>query len=102
MNTSNQVECCVCYEKENFLGCINCYTCSDGIICIECVESMTNTDLKLKCPCCRSDINHYNINTIFSRFLDDLTRKTIVNPLYERLYNHYKLTETYELYQWCY
>ena len=101
MNTSNEVECCVCYEKENFLGCINCYTCRDGIICIECVEAM-NADFDLKCPCCRSDINHYNIHAIVSEFLHNLTLNPIANPLYERLYNNYKHTETYELYQCCY
>ena len=103
MDFSNKkVNCCVCYEEENFLGCINCYTCKDGILCIDCVESITDRDFILKCPCCRSDINHYNVNTIMSMFLDDLTHKPITKSLYKRLYNNYRLTDTYELYQCCY
>ena len=103
MEQSNKkVQCCVCLEQENFLGCVNCNTCKDGIICIECVEGITDRDFLLKCPCCRTPINHYNVNTIMSMFLDDLTRKITTNSLYNRVYQHYRLTETYELYECCY
>jgi len=99
---ANQVQCCVCLEQENYLGCVHCHTCVDGVVCIECVEGITDTSFLLKCPCCRSQINHYNMNTIMSMFYTELTRKPITNNLYERLYQNYRLTEEFELYDCCF
>ena len=90
--------CCVCMEEESFGAMVQCATCVDGVVCINCVEEMNpHTNKQLNCPCCRSQINHYNLNTIVSLFVEDLARKPITNNLYERLYQHYKTTDTYEL-----
>ena len=95
------MECVVCMDTETFGAIVQCSTCNSGNICIDCVEGMT-PNMVLNCPCCRSKINHYNVKTIFSLFCDSLTRKPITNPLYERLYSHYKDTEIYELIDSCY
>jgi hypothetical protein len=52
ISLSQAAKCCVCYEyKNNYKVCTN-QNCSDGIICIDCLENMTSCQKSL-CPICR-------------------------------------------------
>ena len=96
--------CCVCFELENKIGCITCDRCKDGVLCLDCYETIdANTpDLIINCPVCRSILISHTIMRIVEYGLANkhgwkertslIDRWLNQSPLYNKVYPGFEYT----------
>ena len=96
--------CCVCFELENKIGCITCDRCKDGVLCLDCYETIdANTPgLIINCPVCRSILISHTIMRIVEYGLANkygweertslIDRWLNQSPLYNKAYPGFEYT----------